>query len=60
VFFNYKNLCLDIQLVANLDDSTVLDVEPPAPRKFTPQKKKKMVTRIKKTPTKKKATVDGR
>ena len=59
MFFNYKNLCLDIQLVANLDDSTVLDVEPPAPRKFTPHKKK-LVTKIKKTPTKKKATVDGR
>jgi len=59
VFFNYKNLCLDIQLVANLDDSTVLDVEPPAPRKFTPQKKK-LVPKIKKTPTKKKATIDGR
>ena len=50
---NYRNLCLALQLVFSLEPSNVLDVGPPAARKFTP-KKKHLATKIKKTPPKKK------
>ena len=60
MFFHYRNLCCALQLVADVENSPPiavdrdLAVEPPPPKKFTPQRKVKVLgKKIKKTPTKK-------
>jgi hypothetical protein len=46
-----RNLCHELQLVSEPDETAAIDVDPP-PKKFTPRKKQ-LATKIKKIPTKK-------
>ena len=50
MFFNFRNLCCDLQIVGDLENLPPLAVE--APKKFT-SKKMHLATKLKKTPPQK-------